>query len=115
MIFCNISNREGANEEAYNIRLALKSIGCEVFEIEWSAAHELGAKMDSILDSGILRNCSLLTVCIMTHGYRGVFSGSDGTEVPVNNVLNQLSVSLPEYLPLVSMSGWWVFLVGPDF
>ena len=65
--------------------------------------------MDSILDSGILRNCSLLTLCIMTHGYRGVFSGSHRTEIPVNNFLNQLSVSLPDYLPLVSMCRW------PDF
>ena len=110
LLLCNI------NEEANNIKLALELIGCEVIKIEWSAAHELGAKMDSILDSGILRNCSLLTVCIMTHGYRGVFSGSDRTEVPVNDVLNQLSVSLPDYLPLVSMSGWRVLLlIGPVF
>ena len=116
LILCNISDREGANEEANNIKIALESIGCEVIKIEWSAAHELGAKMDSILDSGILRNCSLLTVCMMTHGYRGVFSGSHGTEVPVNDVLNQLSVSLPDYLPLVSMSGWRVLLlIGPVF
>ena len=110
LILCNI------NEEANNIKLALESIGCEVIKIEWSAAHELGAKMDSILDSGILGNCLLLTVRIMSHGYRGVFSGRDGTEVPVNDVLNQLSVSLPDYLPLVSMSGWRVLLlIGPVF
>ena len=110
LILCNI------NEEANNIKLALESIGCEVIKTEWSAANELGPKMDSILDSGILGNCLLLTVRIMSHGYRGVFSGRDGTEVPVNDVLNQLSVSLPDYLPLVSMSGWRVLLlIGPVF
>ena len=52
--------------------------------------------------TGILSDFSLLIVCIMAHGYQGTLSGSGSSELPINNILHQLTALLPPHIPLVS-------------
>ena len=68
--------------------------------MDWSEAGELQCMIESAL-SGIVGNCSLLIVSLMSHGCRGVLRGSDGEEIPVNDILHQFTYTLPEYVPLV--------------
>lgn len=105
LIFFNTEDRQGAENEASYMKQALQLTGCEIIQQEWSAAHQLGDMIDNAL-TDILAECSLLVVCIMTHGYRGTLSGGEGTEISVNDVLNQLTTSLPGHLPLVSKTSW---------
>ena len=69
--------------------------------MEWNGTTELQCMIDSVL-CRIAGDFSLLIVCLMSHGCRGVLRASDGEEIPVNNILNQFSYTLPEYIPLVN-------------
>ena len=46
-------------------------------------------------------DCSLLFVCLMSHGRRGTLVDSRSSEIPINDILNQLSNTIPQHLPLV--------------
>ena len=70
--------------------------------MEWSEGRELQCMIESAL-SRIVSDCSLLIVCLMSHGCRGVLSGSDGEEIPVNDILHQFTYTLPDYLPMVCL------------
>ena len=78
-------------------------VGCEVAKLEWSETRSITSLLDNTLDP-IMDTCSVLTVAIMCHGYRGTLIGGDGSEHPVNNILHHLSAIHPKLLPLVSLS-----------
>ena len=67
----------------------------------WSNVDELHNMIESVLN-GIVADCSLLIVCLMSHGSRGVITGSNGKAIPVNKILNAFVGNLmPKELPLV--------------
>ena len=100
LILYNKQHRHGAEEEADNFKQALEAAGCDVTKLEWTNAAELGSMIDSSLE-GIVGDCSLLIVAVMTHGYRGALRGSGSSEIPINNILFQLQYTLPKHTPLV--------------
>ena len=101
LILYNSEDRHGADEEADNFKQALETAGCDVIKLQWSNTSELGSMIDSSL-TRIVGDCSLLIVAVMTHGYSGVFAGSDGYEIPIDNVLYQIEQRLRMEIPLVS-------------
>ena len=100
LILYNKQHRHGAEEEADNFKQALEAAGCDVTKLEWTNAAELGSMIDSSLE-GIVGDCSLLIVAVMTHGYRGALRGSENSEIPINDILFQLQHTLPKHTPLV--------------
>ena len=102
LILYSAEDRHGADEEADNFKHALETAGCDVIKLQWSNTSELDNMIDSSL-TGILDDCSLLIVAVMTHGYRGALRGSEGSEIPINDILFQLEYTLQEQLPLVSL------------
>ena len=95
LILFSSASRQGAVAEADDLEQALMTSGCDVIKMVWNRATELQCM--------IAADCSLLIVCLMSHGCRGVLRASDGEEIPVNNTLHQFSYTLPEYIPLVNM------------
>ena len=90
--------RQGASAEANNLEHALIESGCEVIKMEWSTTEEL----QNIAVGEIVTTCSLLIFSLMAHGSRGTVNGSTGESVPVNDILHQLSHTLPAELPMVN-------------
>ena len=68
--------------------------------MEWYEAGELQCMIDSAMER-IVGDCSLLIVCLMSHGSRGVLKGQGGEEIAVNDILHQFTYTLPESVPLV--------------
>ena len=71
LILFRSEGRQGAVAEADNLEQALLSTGCDVIKMEWSEATELHNMIESAL-SRIVADCSLLIVCLMSHGSSGV-------------------------------------------
>lgn len=102
LILYNTHRRHGAVAEADDMVDALEDIGCHVRKREWVATTEVRGMIDRFVTRLVARDdCSLLFVCITSHGYRGMLRGEDGTEIPINTIIKQLKDSLPAYLPLV--------------
>lgn len=101
IILYNLENREGGEEEAQNLEQAFIIARFEIFKHQWAHTYEIGVKLDDILTE-ITGGCSILTVCIMSHGFKGTLTGSQESKLTINDVLKQLRVTLPENLPLVS-------------
>ena len=101
LILFNKSNRQGADEEAEDMAEGLAQAGFQVRKIEWASTHDLTRLLDENANTENLADCSLFLCCVMTHGYRGVLCGDDGTSIPVNDIVKQLSNTLPHDLPLV--------------
>ena len=80
LILYNSADRSGAEVEAQNLKQALETAGNEVIKMEWSSANELHSMIESAV-GGILDKCSLLVVCLMAHGSRGVIQGEDGSKI----------------------------------
>ena len=100
LILYNKQHRNGAEEEADNFKQALEVAGCHVTKLEWTSTAELGSMIDSSLE-GIVGDCSLLIVAVMTHGYRGALRGSENSDIPINHILFQLQLTLLKHTPLV--------------
>ena len=100
LILFSAGDRPQAVAEADDLEHALKMAGCNVMKMDWNGGAELQRMIESAL-SRIVSDCSLLIVCLMSHGCRGVLRGSDGKEIPVNDILHQFTYTLPESLPLV--------------
>ena len=93
LILYSSEGRQGAYAEADNLEQVLMTSGCDVIKMEWNGTTELQCMTDSVL-CRIAADCSLLIVCLMSHGCRGVLRGSDGEDIPVNNILNQFRYTL---------------------
>ena len=103
LIFFSSEGRQGARAEAEDVQQALEASGCYVEKMDWGGAIELQHMIDDAL-SRISSDCSVLIVCIMSHGRRGVLEGGNGNEIPINDILNQFTQTLPANLPLVNLS-----------
>ena len=101
MILYNTSNRPGAIEEADNLYRALAAAGTQTSNYEFSGSTELRKTIKTALQV-IISDCSLLVVCVMSHGGRGSISGDRGEEIPIKTILQQLVHHLPKFIPLVS-------------
>ena len=101
LILFSSVGRQGASAEANNLEHALIESGCEVIKMEWSTTEELQNILESALGE-IVTTCSLLIFCLMAHGSRGTVNGSTGESIPVNDILHQLSHTLPAELPMVN-------------
>ena len=100
LVLYNLSNRQGGSEEAKALEDSLISVGCDVLKLEWSDIRELTSIVESSLESRV-KECSLLIVCIMAHGSRGVIYGSEGKSLAVNEILQVLDHILPSTIPMV--------------
>ena len=100
VILFRSEGRRGAVAEADDLQQALQATGCDVIKMEWSEATELHNMIESAL-SRIVTDCSLLIVCLMSHGSRGALADCHGKRIPVNDILHQFSCSLPQETPLV--------------
>ena len=100
VILFRSEGRQGAVAEADDLEQALQATGCDVIKMEWSEAAELHIMIESAR-SRIVADCSLLIVCLMSHGSRGALADSHGKRIPVNDILHQFSVLLAQETPLV--------------
>lgn len=95
--------RDGATEEAHRLEMALRSTGCHIINsIEWYTVEDLGTMIYKYLKTEILASCSLLTICMMSHGTFGTITGCDQKQIAINDILHQITQILPPHLPLVS-------------
>lgn len=102
LICYSLQDREvGALEEACALRSSLKKVAGHVARYEWSNAHDLQRNI-SIGVGDMSDDCSLLFLCVMSHGGKGAFRGPDGVIVPVNKLINQISQAIPDSMNLVS-------------
>ena len=102
ILYCS-ANRSGATKEADKLHHALLAAGCNTSKKTWNDAKGIYHLVDSALDE-IVADCSLLIVCLMAHGSRGMVRGSAGEGIPINNILHQLSYRLPSHVPMVRQS-----------
>ena len=100
LILFSTEGRQGAEAEADDLKQALQTAGCDVIKREWLEAAELHNMMESAL-SRIVSDCSILFLCLMSHGSRGVIADSHGQRIPVNDILHRLAFSLSNETPLV--------------
>ena len=102
LILYSSHHRRGAGEEADKLEQSLHTAGCDkIFKLEWSQAEELENMIDSSV-ADMKDSCSLLIVCVMSHGSRGCVQSGKGEFIPVNKILQQLTLALPDHVPLVS-------------
>ena len=102
MVLYSSHHRRGAEDEADKLDRSLNSAGCDqVFKLEWSQAEELENMIHSSV-TDMKDSCSLLIVCLMSHGSRGCVQSGIGEFIPVNQILHQLTLALPDLVPLVS-------------
>ena len=101
LILYTTYNRPGAQDEADNMEQSLHTAGFCVEKIEWNDAWELHSKLDSTLRQ-IACDCSLLVLCLMSHGSRGVLHGGDNPDIiRIYDVLQHLSQLIAEFIPMV--------------
>lgn len=86
------SGREGALGEASYLHQALQRVGFTTLKLQWSKFEDLriylGRRMEEIGS-----NCSLLFICVMSHGAKGVVCGEDGQYGAVNDIIEMMSFS----------------------
>ena len=102
IILYNATNRPGAENEAKNLDDALKAAGYgERTGLQWTKASELHNMIESCVDA-VVNTCSLLMVCLMSHGSIGSLEAGGGNRTQVNSILHQLKQKLRLKIPLVS-------------
>jgi hypothetical protein len=100
LILYNPVSRDGALEEADNLKSGLEAVGCKVIREEWRTKVQLSKLIDEGVQSAV--GCSLLIVCIMSHGRAGKLECEDGDGfIIINDILFQFSRKIPAYLPMV--------------
>ena len=100
-ILYNCANRQGVQDEAQNFERKLQQIGYGVITIGWSHTDEL-VKLLSGQSKTAQHRMAPLILSIMSHGHKGILSGTNNSEITINSLLHQLEKSLPPTKPLVS-------------
>ena len=100
LILYTTVQRLGGQEEATYLEDALRMAGFEVIKLEWHSTDQLSTFFEYKLRP-IADNCSLLMVCLMSHGSRGSVIGNDMKKRPVNDILPHLNELLLKFIPLV--------------
>lgn len=94
--------RPGAEREATYLQHGLSAGGFELAGVtfDWTGRSGLEHVIGCV--DSIIRGCSLLFVCLMSHGGRGLLEPSRGQTIPVNDILLELDQKLPSTVPLAS-------------
>ena len=100
----NPSSRDGAVEEADNLKSGLEAVGCQVIREQWRTKVQLSKLIDEGLRSAV--GCSLLMVCIMSHGRAGNLKCEPHCEggdsfIVINDIIQKFKTKLPKDLPMV--------------
>ena len=95
--------RQGAKDEADSIIKGLQSCGFTIRMplVDWKFDRLLGYLRQHITD--VKDNCSVIFICLMSHGDKGILYDADGSEGKINQVLEELAV-LKSTTPVVSLS-----------
>lgn len=95
--------RVNAKEESECMMVALREAGFTVFEpiIDWTNEELLLDLRQKI--QGIKEECSVLFVCIMSHGDKGVVYDKNSIKGEINEVLSEVH-DLPYHIPAVSQT-----------
>ena len=106
MVLYNPVSRDGALEEADNLQSGLEAVGCKVTREEWRTKVQLSKLIDEGVQSAV--GCSLLMVCIMSHGRAGNLKCEPHCEgwdnfIVMNDILLKFKTKLPKDLPMVRM------------
>ena len=77
-------NRPGAEGEAEHLEASLKSAGfAKATMAHWEKTSELHNMIDIFVDALVIRACSLLMVCLMSHGSLGSLDAGDGKSTQI--------------------------------
>ena len=102
LILYSTYQRDGAEEEAENLNHALGASGCLTIKQQFSGKQDLLNGIEGAIRN--INDCSLLIVCLMSHGGRGAISGDGGEQIAIDPILQKLDHHLPKFTPLVSSS-----------
>lgn len=96
----NQSPRDGAEEEAGYMTRGLRDCGFTVRTplVDWTF-EELLQAVGQLIDS-VKDECSVLVLCLMSHGEKGILFDKDGNKGEINEVLKQLN-KLKSHIPVV--------------
>ena len=107
LVFYNPRGREGAEEEANELHEGLKAGGFSVNKRIWTTKNGLRQLITETVRG--MERCSLLFVCIMSHGRAEVLRTSEGdgdSAMIINDILHQLNIQLGQRfttnIPMVS-------------
>ena len=101
LILYNPSDRDGAVEEADNLQSGLQAVGCHIFRKEWTTKVQLYKCIADGLRAA--EGCSVLIVCVMSHGTAGTLRSEDGDGcVIINDIIHRFQREIPDFTPLVS-------------
>lgn len=118
LIFFNTKNREGAFEEATLLKGSFSSLGMTTTFEEWEhfLGHEksLRKRLQDCM-AAIKETCSLLVICVMAHGKRGLIIDSFGLEGEINSLFELVSELMPEKIPVVRAEHFDVFYLSYHF
>lgn len=88
--------------ESNCLKRALEVAGCDVKENAWEDAADLDDYLEDYLET-VPEDCSLLFICLMSHGSAGKLCGVRGSEMSVNQILNRIKYQLHRSIPVVSL------------
>lgn len=98
----NTSDREGANEEVKHLCDAFTKVGFVTNICEWASFHELSEWIINSIEE-VKDTCSLLFCCMMSHGFLGHLTGTDGSYGAINELLHLFHSNLLRSTPLVNL------------
>lgn len=75
-------------------------LGFDTRSIKWTTTNDLKSKIQVTVDK-LKSQCCMLVVSIMSHGCNGSLKGSDGSTVPVNDILHLFTQDVPAQIPMV--------------
>lgn len=101
MIIANPFGRYGHVGETRQMRKGLEEAGFSVHSTEWSNRAELFDQLDAVINKS-KDNCSVFFLFISSHGTIGHLTCSNGSLVPINDILHFMKEHLPASIPLVS-------------
>lgn len=107
LVIYNPHGRDGAEVEADDLEDGLNEAGFSVIRGKWTTKVQLCALIDSVMKS--ISGCTLLFVCIMSHGSAGKLKTAEGDCVMIiNDILYGFNIKLKKdklgQIPLVSIA-----------
>ena len=91
----------GGEEEAQNLHDAFVSVGFKCNNSTWRTKDELMSLLQQNAKD-VPATKSVAIFCLMSHGAQGTIAGVQEDLIPINDILLELTTSLPYGTPLVS-------------
>lgn len=101
-VYYNTHNRPGAESEAENLTSAIEYGGCVSRSVKWESVNGLRKAINGDVTS-VKTSCSLLIICLMSHGSLGCLHGSDDEIITIDTILKDICEELPPDIPLVGL------------